>query len=110
MNGWFRLVCLNGMIVADNEHESSGIKVLHRGDVMDDVIEAAFTVVNDVDDQTKRIEDMRKVELTDKEQDAFGEAAGALRFPGSVEVDPRQVLRIHRQEDIGNGETESDAL
>lgn len=102
MMGWFRLVCLNGMIVADNEHESSGIKVIHRGNVMDDVIEAAYTVVNDVDDQSNLIEDMRNVALTEGEQDAFGEAAGALRFPESAQVDPRQVLRVHRQEDVGN--------
>ena len=69
---------------------------------MDDVIEAAYTVVNDVDDQTKLIEDMRNVALTEPEQDAFGAAAGALRFPESAQVDPRQVLRVHRQEDVGN--------
>jgi hypothetical protein len=83
-------------------HDIQGVKVQHLGNVMDEVIEAAYTVVNQAERTLPLIEDMRGVELSSAEQTAFGTAAAALRFEEDAQVRPDQVLRPHRSADLGN--------
>jgi len=45
MAGTFRLVCLNGMVVADRDFGT--IKVPHKGDIVNQVIEGSYTVLQE---------------------------------------------------------------
>ena len=99
MSGWFRLVCSNGMIIADTCGLS--IKVPHRGNV-DDVIEASYKVVGDFPEQIKKVEAMGQIELTAPEQIAYAEAAASLRFDEEAHVSPESLLVVQRQSDVGN--------
>jgi hypothetical protein len=100
MNGWFRLVCLNGMTVCDSE--GLNIKVPHRGDVLGDVIEAAYKVLSTVDTQADKIEEMTHLQLTGPEQAIFARSAIPLRFDADREVEPASVLRVRRYGDNGS--------
>lgn len=97
--GWFRLVCLNGMVVS--EQAGPSIKVQHRGDVSD-VIEASFKVLSGFTEQRDSIESMATLQLSVSEQQAFASAAAVLRFDEEHQVFPRQLLAPHRDADVGN--------
>jgi len=84
MAGIFRMVCSNGMIVG--ESAVPAIKVPHKGDVAERVVQAADAVI----DQTGRvfgtIETWRCKLLTNIEMSRFADAANSLRFPGKEGV------------------------
>lgn len=103
MLGWFRLICLNGMVVADNDKVSNGIKVGHRGDILGEVIEASYRVINEAEETIPMIEDMTRLQLTAPEQIAFATAARELRIDDEDAVlPPERVIRARRQADVGN--------
>lgn len=104
MYGWFRLVCLNGMVVADTAKGSSGIKVSHFGDVVGKVIEGSYKVIEEVETQAARVETMKQLTLSNDEQLAFARAALTLRFDDAVpvELEPSRVIQPNRVEDRGN--------
>ena len=99
MSGWFRLVCSNGLVVA--ECAGPTVKVTHRGNV-DDVIEASYRVVNEFPKQAEQIQDMQRLQLTGPEQEVYAQAAVGLRFDEDVHVPPYRVLAPQRAEDRGD--------
>ena len=102
MSGVFRMVCSNGMIVADGQ--ASDIRIRHKGDIVQEVIDAAYTIVDD----GRRIDDamanMRAIQLSQGEREAFAEAALHLRYSEEEmpEINPRQLLAPRRSQDAGN--------
>lgn len=99
MAGIFRIVCSNGLIVADST--IGDIKVNHAGKVQDKVIEGAFEIL---DGFTRVIEDretMRALTLSNDEQQIFARAALSLRYDDDkpTPVDPAQILMPRRIED-----------
>ena len=95
--GLFRLVCLNGLIVAAGNMAS--VKVGHRGNALDKVIEGSFTVLSEAKETLPRAEAMAAIELTEPEQLVFARAAAALRFDPqdtSKQVDPARIIRPRR--------------
>ena len=96
MAGWFRMVCSNGLIVA--ECAGPAIKVPHRGNV-DDVIEASYEVVAEFPRQAEQIAEMKTLQLTGPEQEAYATAATTLRFDEDTQVSTLSVLRVRRVED-----------
>jgi Domain of unknown function (DUF932) len=96
--GWFRLICLNGLVVDDQEFPS--LEVPHRGDTTA-VIEAAYRIVDSFPAQVARIEDFRAKELEQAEQHAFAAHAAALRW-GDGQISPLALLRVRRQQDEGD--------
>jgi hypothetical protein len=104
MGGMFRLVCSNGMVAPDGVCET--VKVLHKGNVLDDVREGAFTVLDGLTRVIESRDEMRALTLSDGEQTAFAAAALTLRFEpnertGAMPVTPEQVIRPRRQADVG---------
>lgn len=101
MSGIFRMVCSNGLIACQDGLE---MRVAHTGDVVGKVIEGAYTILREGENVNLAIEDMRRVELSQGEQDAFAAAALALRYDDgkAPEVLPSQVHRARRQADVGN--------
>jgi hypothetical protein len=103
LSGMFRFVCMNGLVCGD---VSSDIRVRHKGNIVQDVIEGAFTVV----ESFKQIEDQRDtfkaITLTDREQAAFAGAALLTKYEpdqnGNLPLLPSQVLRPRRYDDNGS--------
>jgi len=102
--GFFRLVCSNGLIVADAERGAVGVKVPHKGDIVSNVIEGVYSVIEEGDAHAARIDNMRALALTAPEQAAFVAAAMPLRFDADnmPAITPEQVLRPRRTADVGN--------
>lgn len=97
MAGVYRLVCSNGMIAGSTHGE---IKVRHSGNIIDDVIEGSFRIVEDVERLTGAIDDFKAIQLEAPEQIAFANAAAALKWePDSTPIDPQRLLRVRRMDD-----------
>jgi hypothetical protein len=103
--GVFRFVCCNGLVVGD---VSNDIRIPHKGNIRDEVIEGAFRVLEDfevVDDSTDR---MKALPLQREEQQAFATAALALRYGERGEgeslapVTADQLIEARRPEDFCN--------
>ncbi len=101
MSGIFRIVCSNGLIAAQDGLEQ---RVAHTGDVVGKVIEGAYSILNEGEKVTQAIEEMRSVELSQGEQEAFAMAALALRYDEgkAPEVEAYQINRVRREADRGN--------
>ena len=97
--GVFRFVCCNGMVCGTT---MSDVRVRHNGDVVDNVIEGAFRVVDDfvlVDAQKAAMKDLW---LTHGDQLAFAKAARALKYDDPdvpAPITEHQLLHIERAED-----------
>lgn len=98
MAGIYRLVCANGLIVGQSDHE---IRVRHSGDAVSKVIEGAYSVVKDFDRVGAQIEGMKALTLQPEQKQAFARAALALRFeePENCGILPEQILRPRRSAD-----------
>lgn len=97
--GMFRFVCQNGMVCGDVE---SDIRVPHKGDVVGQVIEGAFEVLDGFEAATEQREGMQALTLNSGEQTAFARAALALKYdnedaPAPITED--QLLTPRRFED-----------
>lgn len=78
MPGFFRFACANGLIVGESIGET---RVRHSGNAMHDVIDGAYTVLQDAPQVIDRVDMMRSTSLTRDEALAFATAAHQLRFP-----------------------------
>lgn len=100
--GTYRFVCCNGMVCGDT---MNGIRVPHKGNIVDNVIDGAFRVVNDFDRINGQIDGMKSLSLSEGEQIAFAQAALALKYDPQTEPAPiteRQILEPKRREDVGD--------
>lgn len=82
--GVFRFVCMNGMVTGDKIED---IRVPHRGNIVDNVIEAAYTIVDEFEAVDDNIQTMKVLQLAEPEQRAFAKAALALKYD-DPEKDP----------------------
>lgn len=98
MAGLFRLVCSNGLIVGQTDNE---IRIRHSGNAVGNVIEGAYSIVNDFDRVTEQIEGMKALELKPEHRLAFARAAAALRFddPANSGIEAERIIRPRRHED-----------
>ena len=107
--GVFRFVCCNGLVVGDVVND---IRIPHKGNVQDDVIEGAFRVLDEFEAVESSAEAMKALQLEPREQIAFATAALALRFgeraveergghqPAPITAD--QLIEARRPEDLGH--------
>jgi hypothetical protein len=100
--GLFRVICTNGLVV------SNGVfpvwRVTHRGDVVDDVVNAALQISERFDRLAASVERMERTALDAGQRFEFAREALALRFPKDPPgaMQPSQVLAARRAEDVGN--------
>lgn len=107
--GLFRALCLNGLIVSDGHVEE--VRVPHKGNILDNVVEGAYRVLDNVTKAIGVHEEWSGVALADKERLFFAEAAHEIRFgepetdkaTGKVEpashIPATALLRARRSED-----------
>jgi hypothetical protein len=99
--GVFRLVCSNGLVVADASYGAVSIRHTHK--TVDEVIAASRNIAGDSERIGSHIDSFRQRTLTDAERDDFASRALTLRYE-SVEaapVRPSFVLQPKRSEDRG---------
>ena len=101
--GYFRFVCANGLMVGDTFNE---IKVRHSGNAIHDVIEGAFTVLEDAEEITEQVQSFKAITVSDAERVILAEAAHQLRFPEAHKEEGKQapvtvdqMLRTRRRDD-----------
>lgn len=97
MAGAFRFVCGNGLVFGQKDAE---ISVPHKGDVLGNVIEGAYSIVNEFDRVDESIDGMRSIALSAPQQVAFARAALQLRFDGDAPVEADRILRPRRVADL----------
>lgn len=98
MAGMFRFVCMNGLVLGDTYGD---VRVRHKGNVEDDVIEGAYTVLESTKRAKNARDEMRGIALDAREQQAFANSALLLRYetPDASPIQPQQILRPRRWED-----------
>jgi len=100
--GLFRLVCSNGLMVADSTVQM--LSIMHKGDIVHDVIEGSFQIVQQSEKALAKSDEWNQLQLTAGEQGAFADAARELRFAdaeGEIKspITAAQLLRPRRAED-----------
>jgi hypothetical protein len=101
----FRFVCCNGLVVGD---VSNDIRIPHKGNIQDDVINGAFRVLDDFEAVDASSEGMKALELQPEEERAFATAALTLRFGDRSEGQPPapitadQLIEARRPEDLSH--------
>lgn len=96
MAGLLRFVCQNGMVAGDVVED---IRVHHKGNITDNVIEAAYTIVKDFDQVDNSIERMKSTQLLLPEAQVLANAALALKFDDEAPISASQLLQARRFED-----------
>lgn len=101
--GYFRFVCANGLMVGDTFNE---VKVRHSGNAIHDVIEGAYTVLEDAEEITEQVQSFKAITVSDAERGILAEAAHQLRFPDAHKAEGKQapvtvdqMLRARRRDD-----------
>lgn len=99
--GLLRYACSNGLVFGDT---FSDVRVHHKGQIVDRVIEGAYEVLDGFDLVRERRDGMRAITLDAQEQAIFARAALALKYePDPVRPAPiteTQVLEARRSSDV----------
>lgn len=100
--GCFRFVCCNGLVVGDIIDD---VKVRHSGNVVDNVIEGAYTVLDQFGQVDAHRDDMRRIMLPEPAQIALADAAIGYRWDldegERAPINASQALRPRRSADTG---------
>lgn len=96
--GMIRWACQNGIVCGDVLND---IRIPHKGDVIREVTEGAFKVLDSFEETAQQREGMTATLLDEGEQVAFARAALTLRYDESkpAPVTERQLLAPRRMED-----------
>lgn len=97
--GLFRQVCSNGMVVSDGAIET--VRVRHSGNVIDNVIEGTYSIINETPKALEHMSVMQGTELSLEEQIIFANAAASLRWDDGFKVSEPALLQPRRTDDRG---------
>jgi Domain of unknown function (DUF932) len=98
--GVFRLVCSNGMVIADSLIDA--IKVRHTGNVIDMVIDGSARILENTPKVQDVISTWKQITLSTPEQRLLAESAHSLRFDEGSAIRPEQLLNPRRRDDAGS--------
>ena len=100
--GMFRFVCANGLVCGN---AVSDVRVPHKGQIMDNVIEGAYDVLDGFGLVRELRDDMRAISLRPAEAEIFARSALTLKYePDPVKPAPvteSQILAPRRSADSG---------
>lgn len=94
--GMYRMVCMNGCITGT---DFAGVSVYHTGRQREEVVEGAFTVVQQAPKLAGLLEDMSKTHLTEREGEILAGQALAYHYGEDTPIEPWQLLEARRVED-----------
>jgi hypothetical protein len=100
--GMIRFACSNGLIAGD---VWSDVRIRHTGDVVSNVIEGSYKVLENFTRLTDTAQEMKSINLSRDERMAFAEAAAPLRFDleegEKSPIRPDRFLAARRSADTG---------
>jgi hypothetical protein len=94
--GVFRLVCSNGLVAGSTQ---ASVRIPHRGDILGQVIEGAYSIVESSKELQSVIQDWKSIQLTQDDELALAHGAAALRFGDNyaeVIQNPARLLSARR--------------
>ena len=94
--GGFRFVCQNGLICGDLVDE---IRFRHTGKIVDDVIEGAYSILEQFDKVNESKEEMKSLVLKPEEKQIFADVALTLKYDGEAPIQSSALLNANRRED-----------
>src|SRR3989344_2957069 len=97
--GMFRFVCKNGLVCGDTVAD---LRIPHKGDVVGQVIEGAYDVLDGFDLVRERRDEMRAITLDRGEAEVFAHAALTLKYDDPATPAPiteSQLLMPRRRDD-----------
>ena len=99
--GCFRFVCHNGLICGETVED---LRIRHSGNVLNNVIEGAYRIVEEFDKVDSSKELMRGIELNPRQQNAFANAALQLRYDpeDNIPILGHQLNLARRDDDRGD--------
>jgi len=101
--GLFRLICSNGLVIADKEFEDA--KIRHKGYTFEELQETIKQLTLKLPLTVESMNKMNQVELSMDQALEFAQKALELRHPEKnghrIEVDLEELLQAQRQEDDG---------
>lgn len=96
--GLFRVACLNGLVVADSTLSKQCVR--HQGDILGDVIEGVYSIVEDFPKVIDRMDAFKSISLSRDAQMAMAKAAISLRWDeDKAPIAPENLLTVRRSED-----------
>jgi len=96
MAGAFRFVCQNGLICGDLVED---IRVRHSGNIVGNVIEGAYSILDQFGNVESSKEDMKSLVLRPEEKRIFANAALTLKYEGEAPIASDALLNANRRED-----------
>ncbi len=99
LSGAFRFVCANGLVCGDT---LADVRIPHKGNVIHQVIEGAYDVLDGFDLVHERRDEMRALTLDRGEAEVFARAALSLKYDDPTKPAPiteTQLLAPRRRED-----------
>lgn len=99
--GLLRVVCQNGLVCGET---MSDVRVPHKGDIVGQVIEGAYEVLDTFEAIAEQREGMKALTLSEGEQNAFARAALTLKYDEETPapISETQLLTPRRLEDRGS--------
>jgi len=95
--GEFVFVCCNGLVTGN---KMADIRIRHKGDIVSDVIQGAYDVIDGFGLIREVKGEMKSITLSRPEQQLFAETALSLKYDGeTAPIQPAQLLRPRRMED-----------
>jgi hypothetical protein len=96
--GVFRFVCCNGMVCGETIED---IRIKHKGDIVHNVIEGAYGVLDGFGLIREVTSEMKQLTLSRPEQVVFAEAAMSIKFEEEQDApfDASELLRTRRADD-----------
>lgn len=97
MFGIFRLVCSNGMVVASAN--LGEVRVTHRGNVIEEVLNASFGLIERAPEVAKQVDDWQRLILDPDQQLKYAKEVAEFASLGRNRVDPETLIEARRPED-----------
>lgn len=99
--GVFRLVCANGLVIADTTFEQ--VKIKHQWYELDEIRKVTNNMIKKVPSIVKHINDLDQIQLTEEQRTEFASQAILTRWPkGNEKYDLDDLLSPIRTADKGN--------
>jgi len=98
--GLFRLVCSNGLVVADKTFDQ--FRVMHKGFKKEDVLKAITMATERIPYVVGNVQNMMDKKLSKSQQYDFAKTAAERRWGEDKMIDLNQMLHVRRSEDAGD--------
>ena len=98
--GLFRLVCSNGLVIADKTFNK--LKITHKGFDQEQVMKVIKITTDRIPLVVGNVQKMMDKSLTHAQQHEFAKIASFKRWGEDKIIDSNQLIKINRREDKGN--------